>query len=588
MSTMNGSQVQNRNQIAFQSEPKLLAPREAIKIDRAIVLNNIVLISGWMSGTVKLLVTDAKKFVIYERGDVSPALFDKVRGFLIMATVAPDEWIKKVTVQHNEVAYNSALPLTTELSEIQLVLSEHIPRLAYILSEVKHEQEWCKLLYPFIPHYASDQVEANIEQSCAIMGIGLSVLGWCVSRSSINLWFFSEFGQMRKLSDSVKFYRQDVTNEFSGKFGSRCEMSGFFCSIAGPVTPGMKLSVVAEISGVLFKVQEKVVDKGASTALGYARWAFNIHLPHSGFTQRLASHDGKFIEEIRRREIALEEAVPEVWSVGVRPATPMASVIVPLYKRSDFVEHQLLSFENDKDFYERFAELIYVIDDPALYDRLKHDSNVLYKLYGVPMTFVFGGRNRGFSGANNLGASIARGTYLFFLNSDVFPEETGWISRMVDILVSQPHYGILGARLLYPQGAVQHIGMEFVYSDSLNLWLNEHPGINLPINRDLPAVISVPAVTGACMALSREDFAQAGGFDESYLIGDFEDSDLCLKIRQMRKDIGCLTDTRLIHLERQSVMHAGGDASFRQCVTLYNGWKHTTRWDEQIRLTTNG
>jgi GT2 family glycosyltransferase len=69
---------------------------------------------------------------------------------------------------------------------------------------------------------------------------------------------------------------------------------------------------------------------------------------------------------------------------------------------------------------------------------------------------------------------------------------------------------------------------------------------------------------------------ELGGFDEAYVIGDFEDSDLCLRIGQ--RGLACAVDpsVRLYHLERRS--QVGAAQRWRMNMTLYNAWTHQTRW----------
>ena len=65
--------------------------------------------------------------------------------------------------------------------------------------------------------------------------------------------------------------------------------------------------------------------------------------------------------------------------------------------------------------------------------------------------------------------------------------------------------------------------------------------------------VKCQAVTGACALMRREVYDSVGGLDEKFLIGDFEDSDLCLKVREKGLEIACLPlPVTLIHLERQS------------------------------------
>ena len=90
------------------------------------------------------------------------------------------------------------------------------------------------------------------------------------------------------------------------------------------------------------------------------------------------------------------------------------------------------------------------------------------------------------------------------------------------------------------------------------------------------------AVTGACALMRREVYEAVGGLDEKFLIGDFEDSDLCLKVREKGLEIACLPlPVTLIHLERQSFSGIG-TPSFRDYVVRYNAWRHQTRWGAAI------
>ena len=86
--------------------------------------------------------------------------------------------------------------------------------------------------------------------------------------------------------------------------------------------------------------------------------------------------------------------------------------------------------------------------------------------------------------------------------------------------------------------------------------------------------------------MRREVYDSVGGLDEKYLIGDFEDSDLCLKVREKGLDIACLPlAVTLIHLERQS-LNSIGTESFRDHVARYNAWRHQARWGAAIAKLT--
>ena len=142
--------------------------------------------------------------------------------------------------------------------------------------------------------------------------------------------------------------------------------------------------------------------------------------------------------------------------------------------------------------------------------------------------------------------------------------------------------GVVAPRLVYADGSLQHAGMKFSYMAELGIWTNQHPWRGLHASLDPLSVLSdVPAVTGACMALRRADLDAIGGWDESYLIGDFEDSDLCLKLRERGASVAYCPGVTLVHLERQS-MRSLGDGGFRTKVVIHNAVRHQTRWAMEL------
>ena len=82
------------------------------------------------------------------------------------------------------------------------------------------------------------------------------------------------------------------------------------------------------------------------------------------------------------------------------------------------------------------------------------------------------------------------------------------------------------------------------------------------------------------MLMRRTLALELGGFDEAYVIGDFEDSDLCLRLHAMGLDCAVDPSIRLYHLERKS--QATSAQPWRMNLTLYNAWVHERRWADTI------
>jgi len=183
---------------------------------------------------------------------------------------------------------------------------------------------------------------------------------------------------------------------------------------------------------------------------------------------------------------------------------------------------------------------------------------------------------------------VSRGEYLVFLNSDAIPHAPGWAQALVGALEADPGVGAVGPRLLFGDGSLQHAGMAFRHRDDLGIWTNHHPGMGLDPSLDPHAgPAEVPCVTGACLAMRRADFDQVGGWDTGFRIGDFEDSDLCLKLREAGKRTLYLPHVSLTHLERQSFRLLGG-GDYRLRVVVWNAVRHQERWRPVIESLAAG
>jgi GT2 family glycosyltransferase len=276
---------------------------------------------------------------------------------------------------------------------------------------------------------------------------------------------------------------------------------------------------------------------------------------------------------------------------GSPPSDARVSVIVPVYGRLDFVRHQIARFSNDPEFraHTGTVELIYVLDDPTKADEFTRLCRFLHDVYGVPFRTLVQSKNRGYSSANNAGAAIARGDLLLLLNSDVFPDKPRWVAHLVKTYDRLDSCGVLGCRLLFEDGSIQHAGMSFRDSRMApGCWENGHPGQGLSVPFDTHAGAEpVPAVTGACLMIGRALFDKLGGMSEEYVIADFEDSDLCLRVQEQGLKVYYTPEVELYHLERQS-MRLIGDGMVRwrqsliQSLMLYNMWKHSRLWGEFI------
>jgi GT2 family glycosyltransferase len=292
----------------------------------------------------------------------------------------------------------------------------------------------------------------------------------------------------------------------------------------------------------------------------------------------IARHVFPAIDRLQERFKAAVE-VRTVAHYGTPVPAPETSVVVPLYGRVDLLEQQLAQFVHDPEVSE--TELIYVLDSPELAEGLAAKASQLFGLYRVPFSVVTLRRNSGFSAVNNVGASRARGRLLLLLNSDVLPDRPGWIGEMKAFYDATPGIGALGPKLLYEDDSLQHAGIYFSPLAGTTVWENRHYFKGL--HRTLPAANvarPVPAVTGACMMIAGGLYERFGGLRGMYVQGDYEDSDLCLRLAEGGYENWYLPDVELYHLEGQSYA-----LSERQLNGQYNAWLHTRFWRERIEAS---
>lgn len=252
---------------------------------------------------------------------------------------------------------------------------------------------------------------------------------------------------------------------------------------------------------------------------------------------------------------------------------PLFSVVLPLYGRWDFLRAHLMHLAAEPLAREAKLELVVVLDDPSLRDSLLDWCANQAEAFGLPFQLVLHSCNHGFAQACNSGAFVAQGRWLILLNSDVFPRTRGWLERLRWELEQHRGTALVAPLLLYPDGSLQHGGMEAAAHPRWpGLTLNRHPGKGLAWSGGSRSR-EHSLLSAAVWMLERDCFLELGGLRRDLIQGDFEDSAFCYKLRQEGLAARLVPEVVMVHAERQSM--AGRQQlhdPLQQITVLANAW----------------
>lgn len=252
--------------------------------------------------------------------------------------------------------------------------------------------------------------------------------------------------------------------------------------------------------------------------------------------------------------------IPVIYPVpGVYKKNPDidVTVIIPLYKSKSVIREQVLRWVQDRDLK---VELLYVDDKCPTksgwtaykcWQERKDNKDYYVKVVFAPF-------NMGFARVCNFAVTHANGSSLIFLNADTTatPNWIGPIHRSLQ----DPTIGIVG-NLQIREGGDSHGNIDSAGSEwswehlnFLHIGKHLHKGELLEKEltySDIPADLLVPAeremVTGCCLGIRKKTFEEVGGFNLNYKVGYWEDSDLCLTVRETGRKIIYQPESVIFH-----------------------------------------
>ncbi len=247
---------------------------------------------------------------------------------------------------------------------------------------------------------------------------------------------------------------------------------------------------------------------------------------------------------------------------------PDISIIIPVYNQREFTLKCLVSILANE--VNSTYEVIVVNDCSS-------DGTDLMLAHVENIKELNHVKNKGFLESCNDGGAQARGEYILFLNNDteVTPH---WLDHFIATFDHKEKVGLVGAKLMYPDGRLQEAGGIIWREADGNNYGNrsiepDHPEYNF--------LREVDYCSGACIMLRRDLFEQISGFDERFKPAYYEDTDLAFRIRALGKKIYYQPACQIIHYEGVS---CGTDLTQGVKACQVVNLKHfKERWEKELK-----
>lgn len=263
------------------------------------------------------------------------------------------------------------------------------------------------------------------------------------------------------------------------------------------------------------------------------------------------------------------------------------SIIVPMYKSKEVIVDLIKTWPLEKSLN---IEVIFVDDNCP-----EDSKNIVIKAWNSrkndlqkPLGRILCNKaNGGYGAACNAGAAVATGEYLIFLNADT-QLTNDWIQPMID-LFADPEVGLVGNLQLKKggcwDGTIDSAGSEWRWGDNSFVHIGRHSykkqGVAKPMfPKEAPkAILEIgerEMVTGCCFAIRKSIFQYIGGFNPNYRIGYWEDSEICMNVRELGSKIMFTPHSVIYH--KLGHTQSGGHKFFNHNKNYFrNKWVNSGR-----------
>lgn len=214
---------------------------------------------------------------------------------------------------------------------------------------------------------------------------------------------------------------------------------------------------------------------------------------------------------------------------------PKVSVVIPVYNQFGYTYNCLKAILAHT---EGIAYEVIIADDCST-DEVKNLEDIVHGIKVIHNT-----KNLKFLLNCNNAAKYAKGQYIVFLNNDT-QVQPGWLHALLDVMDKKKDAGMVGSKLLYPNGKLQEAG-GILWKDG-SAWNYGH--FQNPDASEFCYVKEVDYISGAAIMISHKLWLEIGGFDEAFEPAYYEDTDLAFEVRKHGYKVYFQPASLVVHFE---------------------------------------
>ena len=246
---------------------------------------------------------------------------------------------------------------------------------------------------------------------------------------------------------------------------------------------------------------------------------------------------------------------------------PKVSIIIPAYNQFDYTYECIKSIaKNSND-----CEYEVILADDVSTDQTKQIQRIVKGLI-----VSRNNENLRFLRNCNKAAKLAKGKYILFLNNDTTVQE-GWLSSLVELIESSADIGMVGSKLIYPDGTLQEAG-GIIWNDATGWNYGRNDDASKP---EYNYVRDVDYISGAAIMIKADLWEQIGGFDELFAPAYCEDSDLAFAVRKLGYRVVYQPKSVVVHYE--GISNGTDINSGLKKYQVENSEKFKLKWERELK-----